>query len=359
LRILVDMGHPAHVHFYRNAIRILEIRGHDVVVTASDKDVTVSLLRAFRIPFVLRGRHSATVAGKAIQMLPTTFRIANVAVRERVDVLTGINNPYIAQAGRVLGIPSAIFDDTETASLINLATFAFATIVCTPRRFSRDLGPKQFRYDGFHELAYLHPSYFTPDSKVPLRLSPDGRPYVVVRLVAWSASHDSVRNRGRLTDFLVRGGIERLSRFGRVFIVGEGPLPEALKANRYPLPPETVLDALAGSSAYFGEGATMATEAALLGRPSLYVAPFRFGSMAELETRFGLLRSITDPSEALAQLGSWLTEPAIDRVWAERRQKMLSETVDVTAMLVELFTRGPDAFMSVHRKPLKQPEVGM
>jgi hypothetical protein len=37
LKILIDIGHPAHVHFFRNAIRVLEGRGHDVKVTARDK----------------------------------------------------------------------------------------------------------------------------------------------------------------------------------------------------------------------------------------------------------------------------------------------------------------------------------
>ena len=38
MRLLIDMGHPAHVHFFKHAIRVLEGRGHEVKVTARDKD---------------------------------------------------------------------------------------------------------------------------------------------------------------------------------------------------------------------------------------------------------------------------------------------------------------------------------
>jgi hypothetical protein len=39
MKVLIDIGHPAHVHFFRNAIRELESKGHAVKVTARDKEV--------------------------------------------------------------------------------------------------------------------------------------------------------------------------------------------------------------------------------------------------------------------------------------------------------------------------------
>lgn len=44
MRILVDVGHPAHVHLFRNAIHIWQQHGHQVVVTARDRDITSHLL---------------------------------------------------------------------------------------------------------------------------------------------------------------------------------------------------------------------------------------------------------------------------------------------------------------------------
>ena len=50
MRVLVDIGHPAHVHFFKNTIWSLEKKGHQVMVVSRDKDVVIELLNAYRIP---------------------------------------------------------------------------------------------------------------------------------------------------------------------------------------------------------------------------------------------------------------------------------------------------------------------
>lgn len=54
MRILIDMGHPAHVHFFKHAIRELESRGHKIKITARDKDVTLQLLDAYGFEYEVR-----------------------------------------------------------------------------------------------------------------------------------------------------------------------------------------------------------------------------------------------------------------------------------------------------------------
>ena len=51
MKVLVDIIHPAHVHFFRNAISELQKKGHEVAVTARKKDVTIDLLENYGIPF--------------------------------------------------------------------------------------------------------------------------------------------------------------------------------------------------------------------------------------------------------------------------------------------------------------------
>lgn len=334
LGFLIDIGHPAHVHFFRNAYDSLRQQGQDVVVTANDKDVTTDLLGAYGIPYTFRGRHSATTLGKAVRMPTNTLRLAKIAAQGDAQVLAGINNPYVAQASRLLGIPCVVFSDTERARLIGATTFPFATFICTPRRFAYDLGRKHIRYDGYHELAYLAPPYFNPDSAVPAQLAPRGEPYVLVRLVAWTTSHDLQLRSSQFFRTLANGGLSAISREARTWIVSERPLPRPLESYRYPLPPNTVLDALAGCAGYIGEGATMATEAAILGRPSIFVSSVRVGSMTEVEERFGLLRTIQDPEEAISLLRSWLADPSAGRRWRKRRRRLLGATIDVTDFIV-------------------------
>jgi predicted glycosyltransferase len=44
MKILFEVTHPAHVHFFKHTIWNLKDRGHDVFVEARDKEMTLDLL---------------------------------------------------------------------------------------------------------------------------------------------------------------------------------------------------------------------------------------------------------------------------------------------------------------------------
>ena len=79
---------------------------------------------------------------------------------------------------------------------------SFASVICTPSSYKKELGEKHVRYNGTHELAYLHPEYFSPNPKVldELDLSKDDNLFLV-RFAAFNAAHDinSRKNVGRGT----------------------------------------------------------------------------------------------------------------------------------------------------------------
>ena len=41
LKIFVDIGHPAHVHYFRNFIKLMQDKGHEFFVSARDKEVSL------------------------------------------------------------------------------------------------------------------------------------------------------------------------------------------------------------------------------------------------------------------------------------------------------------------------------
>ena len=53
MNICIGIWHPAHVHFFRNIIKILTKKGHEAVVMARDKDSTYDLLNLYGIDFLL------------------------------------------------------------------------------------------------------------------------------------------------------------------------------------------------------------------------------------------------------------------------------------------------------------------
>ena len=44
MRILIDIGHPAHVHYFKNFIWQMQKKGHEFMITARDKEVALNLL---------------------------------------------------------------------------------------------------------------------------------------------------------------------------------------------------------------------------------------------------------------------------------------------------------------------------
>ena len=51
MRILIDILHPAHVHFFRNFHDEMAGRGHDLYITARDEDRSLELLCDFGLPY--------------------------------------------------------------------------------------------------------------------------------------------------------------------------------------------------------------------------------------------------------------------------------------------------------------------
>ena len=184
MRIIVDIGHPGHVHFFKNFIWQMRERGHEILITASKKDVTLDLLDAYNFEYIITSkRYSGIMLG--YELLKRDLQLYNLTRKFKPDLLMGINNTIAAHVSRVTKAKSIIFTDTEHAKIANAITFPFSDVICTPSCYRGDIERKQVRYNGYHELAYLHPNRFTPNPAVLTELGlAEGDPFVVVRFVS-------------------------------------------------------------------------------------------------------------------------------------------------------------------------------
>ncbi len=123
MRVIVDIGHPAHVHFFKNAIWNLEKKGHQVLVVSRDKDVVIELLNAYNIPHTVL---SKVKKGK-IYLLEELFiresKLYKIARKFNPDLFIGILSPEAAHVAWALGKKSIIFNDTEHAELAQKMTY--------------------------------------------------------------------------------------------------------------------------------------------------------------------------------------------------------------------------------------------
>jgi predicted glycosyltransferase len=333
VRLLIDVLHPAHVHFFRPVAEECVRRGGEVLFTARDKDVTLQLLQAFGLPHEVLTEIGGGKLGLVREMAVRTAKLIQRVRSFRPDLLLGIMGPVIAPVSKVTGVPAWVWYDTETAGATNSFVYPLAQRLFLPRGY-RGVSPSSAeRYPGYHELAYLHPRHFVPDPRVRAEagLGPDER-FAVVRLVSWEASHD-VGDTG-FSD--PSGFVRDLAAKIRVVITGERGVPEDLAPYALTLPPHRIHALLAEADLYVGEGATMAAEAAILGTPAVFVHTASLGYMNELEQRYRLLWNTPDQQQAWTVVEALLDEPdTTAAVWAKRRQAMIEDTIDVGDWLVE------------------------
>ena len=279
------------------------------------------------------------MAGLFAELLRRDWALHRVAKRFAPDVIVACNSPCGAHVGRMLGRPSVVFEDTEINRRAHFLYYPFVTEVHSPRAYRSSLGAKHHFYAGYHALSHLHPSRFSADAGVARRLGLPSR-FVFVRFVAWAADHDRGARRMSASQRvdLVRG----LESLGRVVVSSEGELPEAIAdqaLDREHFSPEDIHHVLASASLVVGESATMSTEAAVLGTPSIYIDAEGRGFTDDIERRYGLCTRIA-PTDVAAVLDLARRVFSADRdVYRRAREELLADCVDVCDYQLKVIER--------------------
>ncbi|MDY6865404.1 MAG: DUF354 domain-containing protein, partial [Halobacteriota archaeon] len=241
MRVLVNIGHPAHVHFFRNFIFEMRKKGNSVLITAQHKEIAINLMKAYNLEYEYLGEKYKGSVKKMVGTIYRDYLLQKVTKKYNPDILTGILDMYSAHVGKLNKIPSIVFTDTEHAKLANMLTFPFASTICTPSCFKDDLGKKHVKYNGYHELAYLHPNYFKPNPTVLEEIGLNERDnFIIVRFVSWQASHDI--GYGGLTLENKKKAVKEFEKYGKVLITSESPLPSEFEKYRISVPPEKIHD---------------------------------------------------------------------------------------------------------------------
>ena len=338
MRVLIDITHPAQVHFFKQIIWRLQRQGHAVMVTSRQKDIAVDLLDTLGIAHTCISKKASSLAGMAVELIARDLALWKLARRFKPDVMMARVGVSVAPVGKVMGIPTVVYDDMEHAKLQAAISLRFATYVCTGEGFFKPLGPSQVSFNAQHVLSYMAPNYFTP-SPEPLKrvgLDPD-TPYVFVRLVSWQAAHD--RGRAQSSIQSVETLIERLSPQVRVILSSEMPLPEHLRAYASPVSIEHAHDLLAYATLCIVEaGGTMAAEAAVMGIPTICYNTFELGYYLALKQR-GLIQQADDLDEAATVALDMLQHEHERQQYRQRRDQLLAESCDVVDFMMDMLNR--------------------
>jgi len=348
MKVLVNISHPAHVHFFKNAIAELTRRGHRVIVGARKKEFTLQLLKEYRIEHVLLTRKGNGFWGLLREMCVQQLKLFALLRKEDVDIMLQIGGIFNAPVGRLIGIPTLAFSDTENDTIANKISFSLSRHVLSPSCFDHKLGgswKNQIHYPGYHELAYLSPTY----QKAAIQPGEN----ILLRFVGWGAGHD-IGEVG-LSDAQKIELVRLLESHGKIYISSEGPLPDEIEALACAFHPARIHDFMRTCKFVIGESATMASEAACLGIPAIFISNTGRGYTTEQDTKYDLIRHyrLDQWPEVVTTLNAWVQTDSFD-IWQQKRRVMLRDKMEVTDWLVDLVENYPDSLMSIDRGRYKR-----
>lgn len=341
MRIIIDICHPAHVHFFYEPYLKLINNNHEVFIASRDKDVTLDLLKEKNISNSCLSKSSgkASIISLLSELVIHEVNLLKAVKSFKPDIITAIGGIFAAHIAKLTGTKSIVFYDTENAKLQNLLTYPFTSKLIVPDCYS-GWTPKNKtdRYSGYHELSYLHPSYFKPNRKIAYQNGiKQGTRNIFIRIVSWCANHD-LTDTGWSDEFL-GAIINSLGDDCNIIISSERSLPKEYDKYSYRGNASDMHHILGFCDLYIGESATIASEAVVLGVPSIYIAQTSRGYVDEQQSKYHLLDNISsfDIDKVKTSLNRFLS---MEKDYVSKlHQDLLDNTIDVAEMVYANLTR--------------------
>ncbi len=340
MKILIDIGHPAHVHLFKNMAHEMIKKGHEFFFTVREGEHQAALLEENGFVYSVIGKKQKGTIRKLLCILTFSVKIIRIARYFKPDLYISHGSMYAGYAAFFTGKKHIALEDTGNMEQVFFSK-PVSDVILSPRSLQVDLGRKHIRYNGFHELAYLHPRRFKPDISVLNEMKvKEGEIFVILRFVSWNATHDLGQSGLLLSDKYAL--IKEISKYAKVFISGERSLPSEFDKYMFKLAPGRLHHALFYASMYIGEGATTASECAMLGTPALYVNSITAGTLEQQE-RYGLLFGFRSYKGLIEKVHDLFNTPGLKDEFQLRRNKMLKENIDVTSMLIWFVENYPES----------------
>jgi uncharacterized protein len=343
MKLLIDIGHPAHVHLFRNLAIALMNNGWDVLFSVRQKGENVALLKAYGLPFKVYGTSGKSIGAKIVSVLNKNRALSLIFKSFNTTITISHSSFYLSQVSWFCGVPNITLEDTGNLEQI-LLYLPFTDVILTPETYHRNHGQKQIRYNGFHETAYIHPDFNKEDTE---SLYPQPN-VILIRLVDWTASHD-IGQQG-LSAPVIEHLISLTNDQYKIKILSEKPLPDELQRYALQIEPHRLHDYLSRVKLYIGEGATLASECALMGIPAIYVNS-RSAGVIEAQAAAGLLFHFKNSEGILEKARELLSDTDTLAIHKVRANHFLQDKINFSRFLAWFIQNYPDSKRIMKENP--------
>jgi len=338
-RYLFMISHPAHFHMFKQTIRNLQEKGHEVTVVIRPKDVLEQLCIDYGMNFFKTKDRPKKYGmfGLALSLIGKTIEVMKIVNQTKPDLLIG-SDGVLAYVGFMKGIPSfeCFEDDAKAIKLYSIMFFPIYKHLIAPDICDAWFwNYKKTGYKSYHELGYLHPNQFTPDRKVVEKYFSANDTYFIIRFARLTAHHD-VGIQGITTEIADKI-IKILSPHGKVYITSERELEPQFEQYRMKISPLDMHHIMSFASMYIGDSQTMAAEAGVLGTPFVRFNDFvgRLSYLNEIEDyyKLGYGHKTNDVNGLFDSIDKWLKMPDRKEICKERQLKLFSDKIDYAKFL--------------------------
>ena len=335
MNILFDLGHPAHVHLFKNFIYYLKNKGHEVTVVSRAKDITNELLEYYKIKYLCLSNPHKSLPGKLFELLSRDLKILNLHRKHHYSLAFG-TSISIAHLSALSKVQSFRFSDNDDdfIPLDAFISFPFFTKIISPEclRYTR-WKEKRELHNSYHELAYLHPDNFTPNKNILKKYGLTEKKYIIARFCAYDAHHDTN----------LRGINQSLWKEIRQCLKSKGyQIIESIEnSSNAQIKPYDIHDVLAFSKMIISDSGTMSSEAAALGVPAVCISNFlgKLSTIEEQRNKFQLIVGIQpqEQQKIIDKIESLVKQDDLNDIWKEKQKKMLEQKTDLSKWMIDYF----------------------
>ena len=351
--------HPSKFHVFRNTINYLIKQGHSAEIVITSKDVLEELVKKEGwkytniFPEGRKIKGLSPIISSAINLVRTIYRLYIYTKGKKYDLF--VTDDLLVFLSQWLKVPSIVFTDDDISVTRQFSIIlSRANYILAPE--ITDLGKynlKKIGFPGYKELAYLHPKVFKPRIEIVKSFNPTLKRYFLIRLVSLRAYHDVGMN--GLTNDQVHKIISLLETKGKVFISAERELPEQFEKYRLIIDPEKIAHALYYAELFIGDSQTMTSEAAVLGTPAFRCNDFagKISVMDEKEEKYELSYNYytKDFDKMYDKLEHIISHKNIKEEFSKKREKMLSEKINLSEFMIWLFENYPMSIKKIEKEP--------
>jgi hypothetical protein len=299
--------------FFKPAIDCLKEQGHEILCTSRQYREAVELARIKNLKLEIIGKHGGAERYEKLRASTSrTFRLAYEIKKFEPSLAVSFSSPECSRVAFGLGIKHIGYNDSPHAAAVTRLTIPLlARLFCpwvipvSAWKCSGICSNLITRYKGLDPVAWLkRDRYSRPSKRISGSILEKGRKNILIRLEELKAAYiaDSNLNSSLL---MIDDLINNLFQSVNIIILCRYQDQFRQVEQRYRGQAKVLKNVVDGVSLisstdiFIGAGGTMTTEAALLGKPTISISPFRF-YVEKYLVQAGLARRSSNGRELLA-----------------------------------------------------------